>query len=482
MRLRADAGWEQVQVAVAPTPGVQVKLCWQTPKDKRLKGLRVIVSGALDEAAGAMRWKLNVDRIEKPWCVRRVVFPQVAVDASSAQFELFYPKGPGQVKRAPWPPQFTYGGMYPQGWVAMQFMAASDKEHGTGLYYAMHDPLGSSKEFHVEWRQADQAMALAFDVPAENMDVAGNGFASPGEAVWQVLRGDWFDAAMIYRAWVRQNATWFPKLTSEGRADTPLWMRELPLWVQVNGGPKDVAPRLKAFAKAMAVPVAAHWYSWHQNPFDNDYPHYFPAREGFADAVWEWKLTACTSCPISMVACGIRGKGTDDFQFSSVARPATTKDETGKPYVESYGSKESDGSPVRLAVMCPATQLWQAKVRQIVLRLMNEYGTKAVYIDQVAAAWPVLCFDRTHGHPTGGGHWWTSSYNAMLAAIRREKPADRMLTTECNAEPYVKSFDGYLTWHWCCDDQVPAFPAVYGGPPDVWPGVSGWPDPGVAFA
>jgi len=38
-----------------------------------------------------------------------------------------------------------------------------------------------------------------------------------------------------------------------------------------------------------------------------------------------------------------------------------------------------------------------------------------------------------------------------------------MLTTECNAEPFVKWFDGYLTWHWQHDGQVPAFPAVYGG-------------------
>ena len=458
--LRADAGWEQVQ-AKAATP---VELRWQTPKDKRLGGLRVTVLGSLDEAAGAMRWKLTIDQVPKPWCVRRVMFPQLALDAANPQFELFYPKGPGQVKRAPWPPQFQYGGMYPQGWITMQFMAAYNQQQGTGLYYAMHDPLGSIKDFHVAWQQADQAMLLGYDVPAPNMDVAGNGYASSGEAVWQVLRGDWFDAAMIYRTWVRHSASWFPQLTPEGRADTPLWMRELPLWVQVNGGPQDVLPGIKAFLKAMAVPVGAHWYSWHNNPFDNDYPHYFPPREGFGAAVRELQAAGAYIMPyINGRLWDTRDKGTTDFQFSAVARPAATKDEAGKPYVETYGSREADGSPVQFAVMCPTTQLWQAKVRQTVLRLMNEYGTKGVYIDQVAAAPPVLCFDHSHGHPTGGGSWWTTSYNDMMAAIRREKPADRMVTTECNSEPFVKSFDGYLTWHWCCDGQVPAFPAVYGG-------------------
>jgi hypothetical protein len=38
-----------------------------------------------------------------------------------------------------------------------------------------------------------------------------------------------------------------------------------------------------------------------------------------------------------------------------------------------------------------------------------------------------------------------------------------MLTTECNGEPFIRWFDGYLTWHWQFDGQVPVFPAVYGG-------------------
>jgi hypothetical protein len=143
--------------------------------------------------------------------------------------------------------------------------------------------------------------------------------------------------------------------------------------------------------------------------------------------------------------------------------PATTKDDEGKPFTEMYGSKESDESPVKFGVMCPATNLWQITIRETVLRLMNEYGVKGVYVDQVAAERPMLCVDKAHGHPTGGGHWWTEAYNSMFDAIRQAKPADGMLTTECNSEPFIKSFDGYLTWHWCRDGQVPAFPAVYGG-------------------
>ena len=33
----------------------------------------------------------------------------------------------------------------------------------------------------------------------------------------------------------------------------------------------------------LGVPVMAQWYRWHQIPFDNDYPHYFPAKPGFEE-------------------------------------------------------------------------------------------------------------------------------------------------------------------------------------------------------
>jgi hypothetical protein len=94
---------------------------------------------------------------------------------------------------------------------------------------------------------------------------------------------------------------------------------------------------------------------------------------------------------------------------------------------------------------------------------VRECGTAGVYIDQVAAAAPKLCMDRSHGHPLGGGHWWTEGYWRMMEDIRQAKPPGAMLTTECNSEPFVRWFDGYLTWHWQYDGQVPAFPAVYGG-------------------
>ena len=185
---------------------------------------------------------------------------------------------------------------------------------------------------------------------------------------------------------------------------------------------------------------------------------------GFAKGVAELKQASVYAMPyINGRLWDTRDKEAEDWQFTQVALPAATKDEKGDPYTESYGSKETDSSSVKLAAMCPSTQLWQSRVTDIVLRLFNEYGVSGVYIDQIAAAQPRLCFDASHAHPLGGGHWWTKGYWQMLDSIRVAKPTECMLTTECNAEPYIKWFDGYVTWHWQEQNMVPAFSAVYGG-------------------
>jgi len=462
VRLDADAAWNEVDVVLPAWEGMIIR--WRQPEDDRLGPLSVEASVRPDHRANALCWGLKVENPSDAWSVWRVVFPQVAVADLGPEASVFFPRGAGEVQQGVWQRSFRFGGTYPSGWTSMQFLAAYNGDRTAGLYVATHDPLGSTKDIRAESRPADPAVVLSFDHPAPDMGVAGNGFELGGPAVWQLLRGDWFDAAVTYRAWARNEAVWFPKLSSEGREDTPPWMRELSCWALGGGSPGGCVAAVKEFAAFLGVPVGFHWYNWHQIPFDNDYPHYFPTKEGFAEGVRELQEANVYVMPyINGRLWDTRDKGMDDFEFSNVARPAATKDENGEPCTEVYGSKESDGSPVRLAAMCPTTDVWRHKVREIVLRLMNECGVKGVYIDQVAAARPRLCFDKSHGHPLGGGHWWTEAYWALLDGIHQAMPDDRMLTTECNAEPYAHRFDGYLTWHWQYDGQVPAFPAVYGG-------------------
>ncbi len=466
----AEHGWSEVSSSPS---GDALELKWLKPRDGRMGDLAVVARGTFDAAAGAIRWTLRVDNLSKEWSVCWVAFPQIAVADLGAEGEVFYPHGVGVVQREAWSKPFAFArrDLYPNPWCAMQYTAAYDRGRNTGLYFGIHDPVASLKYIAARGKPEEHAVQFVVDIPAEQMGVGGNGFTLSGQGVWQLLRGDWFDAAMIYRKWVQAEAKWYPELGPDGRADTPKWMRELCVWVHgggepwtAEGKPGPWVKELEDLQKYLGVPLGVHWYDWHAIPFDNDYPHYFPTDPGFDKAVaWLQERSVYVMPYINGRLWDTRDKGVEDFEFTRVARPAAVKDEQGEVCAESYSSKESDGSRVKLAAMCPATKLWQDRVKAVVLRLFEEFGVKGVYIDQIAAARPLLCFDKSHGHPLGGGHWWVGGYWTMLDAIRQAMPKDRILTTECNAEPYIRWFDGYLTWHWQYDRQVPAFPAVYGG-------------------
>ncbi len=465
IRVSSEQGWSHTSITES---GEGVMLEWADSPHAGLESFRVVVTATPTPEGNAWEWQLRTEGNVAETRLEDVAFPQVALNETTSGGGVLYPDGPGVLIHDLWTQDLQKWQRYGGGWCSMQFMAAfaPPREDGPspGFYYAMHDPMGSTKEIVMQSNAVSRAVKFFFEHPIPNQVPPANTCVLPGKAVWGLFQGDWYDAAQIYKAWVKSEAKWWPRLGEGGRTDTPLWMRELCAWAQTGGAPQEVVSRVKAFAAYLEVPIGFHWYNWHQIPFDNDYPHYFPVKEGFAEAVRELQDANVFVMPyINGRLWDTRDRGAEDGEFSSVALPAVTKMKDSTPFIETYGSKESDGSPVKLGVMCPTTPLWQNRVKDIVLRLQNEYGVKGVYIDQVAAATPVLCMDPAHGHPLAGGSWWNTGYWTMLDTLHRDMAEDRMITTECNGEPFVNRFDGYLTWHWQTDGQVPAFPAVYGG-------------------
>ncbi|MCL2743199.1 MAG: DUF6259 domain-containing protein [Planctomycetaceae bacterium] len=406
------------------------------------------------------------------------LFP-LRLSAFGNNMKGFYPQASGIAVDSPFTKSISWSGTYPGGWCTMPWFAvwndAADKN--VGLYIAAHDVNGTTKKQSFRSNVNDETVQIALEYPAEDLGQKNSCFA-PCTIVIETFNGDWYDAAVMYREWVRNEAVWYPrsKITAEGRIDTPLWARELAVWNQHGQrNPANMLEELRAFQSPLNIPVAVHWYNWHKVPFDNDYPHYFPTQDGFKKAVADIQKDGDLFVMpyINGRLWDTRDKEMEDYLFTKEAFPGVTKKEDGTPYTETYGSKEKDGSPVVLGVMCPASDVWKNKQSELIKRLTgapdgkddNEgnMGVKAVYVDQVAAAKPELCFDKTHGHPLGGGDWWVPAYRDMFEKIRAELPKDAMLTTECNAEPFIDIFDGYLTWHFQHDNEVPAFAAVYGG-------------------
>lgn len=339
-------------------------------------------------------------------------------------------------------------GEYPSGWWPMQYLSVTDGP--STLYLGAHDPQCGAKRFSLK-----AGGEFHFDLLPPDMGKPGASFTMDHDIVFGPLTGDWFDAARFYREWALQQV-WMSRGPLDKREDIPRKLRDGLVWLLLSGEPKSVVPTAIAAQEFLRVPVGIHWYSWHQIPFDVNYPHYFPVKEGFKEAVKT--LTDRGIYVMPYINGRLWDSGLPDF--NTVARPASCKGIDGKPYIEEYGSG------AKLAVMCPSTPLWQDKMCDVVGTLLNEYGVNAVYLDQIASAGPRQCFDAAHGHRLGGGTWWAAGYWKMMDRIQQigaTRTPDVFFTTENNAESYSHNIDAFLIWNPRRPNMIPINAVVYGG-------------------
>ena len=399
------------------------------------------------------RWRLDVANPEQKLSLFRVSFPIIANAQALPRASLAFPTGWGllfdDALRAG-----EVRGTYPSMTPAMQFMAVWRKEGG--VYLAAHDPAATHKELACEPDAEAGRLRLSTDTYMTKVDHPAPRYALPYEAAVGAFAGDWYDAARLHRAWAIEHAPWMSQGELRTRRSTPQWLKDIDIWCLGGGTPAEAVEPTKRFAAYFGVPTALHWYNWHQIPFDDHYPEYFPTKEGFAKGVADLQTAGIKVMPY------INGRLWDPRTASWAsenAEAACAKDEHMKRYEETYGS----GVP--LVVMCPYTEKWQAKVTSLVDRLVHECGVDGVYVDQISAAGAKLCFDPSHGHDIGGGGFWAAGYRRMLERARKTLPKDRMLTTEESADPWIDLLDAFLLVNTPPNrgEVIPLFPAVYGG-------------------
>ena len=140
--------------------------------------------------------------------------------------------------------------------------------------------------------------------------------------------------------------------------------------------------------------------------------------------------------------------------------PSLVKTQTGLPFARIFGTQSG-----RLTVVCPTAPMWHRTMTDLVDRLGNS-GLNGVYIDCIASVPPTLCFDKSHGHPLGGGSWWVKGYRELLKKVQEVAHRDgrnMVITSECNEEMFMDGLDAFLVWIKRDDREIPMMSAVYSG-------------------
>jgi len=433
----------------------------------------------LPEDEGIAKWRIFVENNSDYWGLWSVLFPIVNGFPESGKYEIARPsfaRG-GELITAC---DQKLSGRYPGSVWPMQFVSFT--KDSNSIYMGTMDPEARAKDFVVQPIKGldSQRYPIIFEgrrhrnfdpEPGErvyiehypdDMGVQGSDYPDHYPVAFGIFRGDWKEAARIYRPWALQQK-WTQKGPISQRTDVPenilnigVWIRNQWVWNQAEGTPEEMNKPLLEAAKTLEVPVGLHWYMWHTPPFDNLYPHYLPAKEGFKERVAQLKRNNIIVMPY------INGSSVDmnipDFDRFE---PHAVKDEAGGLRHHYYSDKAG-----RLLSMCGNQVPWQDEIEKLTDNMKRQYGVTGIYIDQVSGLYHELCFDKTHLHPLGGGSYWTSGNRDLLAKVKNvclKDGGNMVVTSEGATEVFFDVLDANLFWSQPSEREIPLMQMVYSG-------------------
>ena len=397
---------------------------------------------------------LSVDNQSPDVVLAEVVFPSISFQRLAQGTDtLIVPYFYGEARPDAVGGNTFYSGAYPSAHATMQFGAYYDEERG--VYFAAEDPEAQAKNFVMQGKRGQLNHSWRWYVG--NAGQGGNSFASSGRAVIEAFNGDWFDAGQIYKRWLEGGAPWFLK---QGRPDTPQWYKDC------NVGLIGYGQFLSDFQDYLEETFTFDDGSWAKDGKGTTVPGGYPRAVAKDD--YKAQVTARLREGIVLKPyMNYRLWSDFDEKWSSVGQPSAVK--TSKGEIASKEDYRPSGGHVE-TVMCPAAPAYQAEIKALFEHIVDQ-GVNAIYIDQMGAGRPVLCFDPTHGHSLGGGDNWMKNgywkYFGELKAKLKERNPNLVFETEDMAEPVAGLVDGYLTYRSFMTSpgatRLPLFPSIYAG-------------------
>lgn len=335
----------------------------------------------------------------------------------------------------------------------MQFSALINP-NGASFYFDHRDPKVGSKACELSIAKEGGRFTYAGVHVVGLPDQPPTAYRIPYASSFTPFTGGWFEAGQIYKKWGTAQA-WH----TNRKGVNPL--RKIGMWVWNRGLIKDALPPVERLQKELGdIPVALDWYWWHSNPYDTDYPDFWPPREdveAFRAAVARLKSQGIFSqVYINGVCWDMDGK---TWQEGGEEGVIVNRD--GKPRNTAFNKYNHH----RLAYMCGEAPKFQDRIATVVKHL-RESGLDGQYLDMIGNSTMIgRCYSPRHTHPKGGGSYCPDGYRALLQRLKRENPGFA-LTTEGANEAYMDLMDGSI----CCNvtslerlDAIPMFQSVYHG-------------------
>lgn len=355
---------------------------------------------------------------------------------------------------------------FPHGHQNMQFLALEKQE--MLCYFAAQDNEFGCKHFNHMLDQENSTIQIR---PRwEVTPLYGQSYQSY-DWVFKIVKGDWFDAAMIHRDYVLGQEFLINAGPLEETDRVPRWLLETP-FVSLRhdrGAGYEVEHYIEA-AKKLDTPMLIRYYMWMQSAFDTEYPFFFPTVPGFREDVKKCHEAGVRIIPyLNFYSAAVKGK-----HFSEIAHAAAEIDTTGKNHVAVW----SQMTP--LCAMCPVDPTYSHMIKDQLLRML-ELGADGLYLDEFGMSPTHVCYSDKHGHVPGDPKTKNEGFSAIVRDVKAEAKdfaPEAVVSIEGYAENFIPDVDVFISGQIDPNFMIPLFQAVYhdyalGGfgkttyPPDV---------------
>jgi hypothetical protein len=403
-----------------------------------LHDLYIEAKVSLDKKEPFSYWSISVEGIGD-MAVQEVVFPRIQGIRDLENEKLVIPTWMGSLMSEPRGMLSKGSGrmawVYP-GALSSQVVAIYNADR-CGFYASCNDSLNYRKNFSLT---LDTLRTITYEMSNfPSFDATAETYSPTYQAVIGSYKGDWIDAAEIYKEWALQQR--WAKESRFINGLTPAWLENTALWVWNRGKSENVIVPAMELKQSLGLPVSVFWHWWHNCSYDDNFPEYLPPREGkesFVDAVQSAR-DAGVNAIVYMNAIQW-GEATEEWKSGRVL-PYAVKDINQKEIPHVYNAFSGNA----LVNMCVGTEFWRDHYSSLCDSVVNSYQTSGVYMDQTCLS--RMCYDKNHGHPPGGGNYWVESSAKMIRQIRSKDFGDKepIFTGEGSSENWLPHLDAFLT-------------------------------------
>ena len=392
-------------------------LSWKNVKNDQIsKGFNVTVK--LNFKLENSYWNLSIENPNQDWGIWSVTFPYISQMETNQGDEYALPIRGGVVLRDFNEKGFLHPYFEDDKWTDVleysepHFMQFESLTKGKStLYLSAEDPHSNHKKI-IHKMTTPGTMDYSSEEYPLFMAKGGENFTENYSFNIAIIKGDWVDSCKKYRKWgVANQYGPFANGRFDTRQDIPDWWKKCVACMYYYGKESQNVDSLGKTMDFLQVPMVIHVNEYKQSLPDTQYPNILPLNQN-----WNEEREALEKMGYKIMVYTNAHLVDENLSpsYKEYGDQLVSLDAKGEPYYEPWAKDKG-----AYDVVCCPDSIYSEVYQKEAEAIMKEAPYDSLYMDQVGAIEPALCFNPAHKNHFGGGDHWVKAYNESIKNMRK---------------------------------------------------------------